>query len=387
MLGVDLPVTEWPRPNSSAATPFSPMKTPTVAGVIRFALNIFVAAGPLAPVLVQGQAEEEELRDYSKTNSVILSLVDASRRDNRWVHGLSHAFWEKDGRTTLMDVAGVPCRNLSLSEEGRAKGYFYFALNPSFKEQDVTRVRIDVEYYDGFEGQAGVLGLQYDASASADGFGVSSKQMLPNVPLNGSGQWLKATFHIRDGTFQNAQNSRSDFRLVASPPELSVRRVTVTLEPEQGPAAESLKFDASGEAALGEWNIQWDAGDKPTFSRGTNAAGRLRWLQIALASKGSGGSWRRSVLLEPGRYQFVGRVIVEDPSEGIGQAGGARLRVSGGAGSPAVSQSKDWTMLNYEFTMTNREYVELVCELRELQGSARFDLGSLKIIRRHEGPP
>jgi hypothetical protein len=42
--------------------------------------------------------------------------------------------------------------------------------------------------------------------------------------------WETATFHVRGATFNNSQNGGSDFRFSVNPPELYVRRVTVTRE-------------------------------------------------------------------------------------------------------------------------------------------------------------
>jgi hypothetical protein len=281
-----------------------------------------------------------------------------------------------------MEVQGVACRSLSLTEDGRSKGYLYFAIDPTFKEQDVSRVRIDVEYFDGFNQEEGVFGVQYDASGPADGRGYSSKQILPNVPLKGSGKWLKAAFHIGDATFQNAQNARSDFRLWASPPELCVSRVTVTLE-SSAPTVEPLKFDAAGQAKLREWNVQWDSGDKPSFARQFGDADGTRWLQIRASGRDMAGSWRTALLLEAGDYRFVGRVRTEGFQ---GAPGAVTLRASGRSASSAtsttVSEPNDWTTLIYDFTIAAQSYVELVCAFRGVQGSARFDLDSLRLIRR-----
>jgi hypothetical protein len=175
-----------------------------------------IVLAPLAPDPVRGQDDREYLEDFSKTNSVTLLLRDARRRNERSNAGLAHTSLERDARTDVQDVQGVACRCLSVIEGGWPKGYFYFATNPIFKEQDVSKVRVDVEYFDGFEGQMGVLGLQYDTTDPAEGTGYSSTQILPNVTLKGSGKWLKTSFHVRDATFRNAENSRSDFRLWAS---------------------------------------------------------------------------------------------------------------------------------------------------------------------------
>jgi hypothetical protein len=133
--------------------------------------------------------------------------------------------------------------------------------------------------------------------------------VYPNVRLKGSGKWLKATFHVRDGTFQNSQNGRADFRLWVSPPELCVSRVTVTLEPvPESPSAKPLAFDAAGEAKLREWNLQWDSGSKPSFSRSAARLDGPRWLEIGAPGTPAVGSWRTCALLEAGEYQFTGKM-------------------------------------------------------------------------------
>lgn len=342
--------------------------------------SLFVLT-PFTPHTAHGEDEQSPSKDFSKTNSVTLLLADAQRRGVSPSNGLSHAFWEKDGRTTMMEGEGVVCRCLSMTEEGRSKGYLYFSIDPTFKEQDVAKVKIDVEYFDGFDGQPGVFGLQYDARGSMDAIDTPYKPCPPNVPLKGSGKWLKATFHVRDATFRNSQNARSDFRLVVSPPELCVRRVSVTLEP-QAPVLVPLKFDKAGEAKLSEWNTQWDYSDKPSFSSQTNTTNGLRWLEIRAPGTESVGSWRTVVLLEPGEYQFVGRAKME----GV-QTGGVMLRASGKLGYKMVSEAAAWTPLIYDFTMTATDYAELICDFRSNQGAARFDLDSLKLVRKNYTPP
>jgi len=50
--------------------------------------------------------------------------------------------------------------------------------------------------------------------------------------LDGSKEWKKASFHIRDGAFENSENGHSDFRIEVVPPDINIRRVTVTREKE-----------------------------------------------------------------------------------------------------------------------------------------------------------
>jgi len=46
-----------------------------------------------------------------------------------------------------------------------------------------------------------------------------------------SGVWSVATFHLTNAVFLNSQRDGADFRLEVVPPDIYVRRVTVTREP------------------------------------------------------------------------------------------------------------------------------------------------------------
>jgi hypothetical protein len=157
-----------------------------------------------------------------------------------------------------------------------------------------------------------------------------------------------------------------------------VNRVTVTLDP-QAPAAEPLRFDAGGELKLLDWNVQWDAGTRRAFSRSPAGAVGSRWLQISAPDGSTAASWRTAPLLEPGEYQCTGKARTE---EAHAPGGGVTLRASGRSGANVVSDAPESTILTYDFTMSALGYLELVCELRGDHGNARFDLDSLKLIRK-----
>ena len=98
------------------------------------------------------------------------------------------------------------------------------------------------------------------------------------------------------------------------------------------------------------------------------------------------GSWRTSVLLEAGDYQFVGKVRTEGVAIDLPEnRTGVTLRISGSYQGKMVSDATNWTSLTYDFTIPALEYVELVCELRASQGTARFAVDSLKLIRKGKG--
>jgi hypothetical protein len=320
-------------------------------------------------------AQELFNQGFFTPDSVSLAMGQEASGNRLVGQGLAHAHLERDGLTTLTNVQGVACR--LMNSHRHPKSYAYFSIDPQFKQQhDLSRVTIEVEYFDGFQGQLGVFGVQYDSKGAEDGLGSAYQQTYPSVPLRGSEQWKKATFRLYRATFQNSQNAKSDFRLWASPPELFVRRVTVAIDRSPPGPFHPLAFNAAGEAAFTDWNVQWDSGSRPSFATSQSAEPGSRWLEIHAPGNLSLGSWRTSMLLEPGAYEFVGFVRTEGTEPGSG----ASLRVSFAKDARAIST--DGNMLAYDFTIDHLQYVELVCELLAAQGKAFFAADSLKLIRK-----
>ena len=164
-------------------------------------------------------------KDFSKSNAVTLLLAEAAPED-----GLKHSFREKDGLTTIVKVGELPCRLLNMKET-RQEAYLYFTIDPAFKKNDMRNVKIEVEYFDGvFDDNPAAFGIHYDGRGVARGSNPAYKPASQTARLSGSDAWRVATFQVRDAAFMNSQNGRSDFRISVRPPELYVRRVTVTRE-------------------------------------------------------------------------------------------------------------------------------------------------------------
>ena len=56
------------------------------------------------------------------------------------------------------------------------------------------------------------------------------------------------------------------------------------------------------------------------------------------------------------------------------------------SGSLIQTKETSRTTLAYNFTMPARDYVELLCDFRGSHGSVRFDLNSLKLVRKGKTP-
>lgn len=173
-----------------------------------------------APVTVASNATVPE--DYSLSNSVSVVLGENERS-----YGLIRSQNSGDGRTTVESIEGMSARAQRLTNN-RTTLNFYFRIDPSFKQHDLSTVRIDVEYLDP---QAGTMGVHYDAVGAENVSNPKYREANNPVRLTGSGVWRRATFRTRgDASFSNRQNGQSDFRIWAKTPVLFVGRVTVTQE-------------------------------------------------------------------------------------------------------------------------------------------------------------
>jgi hypothetical protein len=109
-------------------------------------------------------------------------------------------------------------------------------------------------------------------------------------------------------------------------------------------------------------------------------------VSLCIRANGPGpGTWRTRILLEKGRYRFVGTVRTTGIENlGGGKNKGAALRVLGvrGAQPGYVIGNADWTPLSLEFEVVPPTHeVELLCEFRGVRGVAWFALDSLRLVR------
>jgi len=180
---------------------------------------IILLAGCHRKSTVESTVESGGPRDFSTASQVTIALGEPAGEAGE---GLQLISWS-DGLSSPAVLDGVPCRQLNLPPGGT--GYFYFALDPSFKKGDSKDFRVDVEFFDD---QPGVLSLQFDGSKTWQTRDATYVGTDHNVGLTGAKRWKVEPFKIHDATFNNAQNGRADFRLRVNSPNLYVSRVTVT---------------------------------------------------------------------------------------------------------------------------------------------------------------
>ena len=150
--------------------------------------------------------------------------------------GIKHLNKERDGRTTITNLDGVPCRYLNRAAENKWNGFLYFALHPDFKARQLTAARVEIEYfvrnptffrlqYDGMQGETP---KPYKSTLAENEATVKFGTAVTFSRARQANAWQTATFRLIDGVFLNSQNGGADFRLEVTPADIYVRRVTVT---------------------------------------------------------------------------------------------------------------------------------------------------------------
>jgi hypothetical protein len=148
------------------------------------------------------------------------------------------------------------------------------------------------------------------------------------------------------------------------------------------PAA-PLQFAQGKGASLKDWSFKGGITQPSNGSR--ELADGRQTLRVTGSGLASSGSWRATVFLAPGHYEFTGLGRTEGLLPNLGKSpSGVILRISGERATRGISVSSEWKPLSYEFNIRGAEEVELVCEFRG-QGSGLFDSGTLRLILK--GPP
>jgi hypothetical protein len=174
----------------------------------------------LALLLEGGCKRRTQATDYSHAQSLSIELRKVNRQ-----HGLSQVAWDNDGSATVASVEGAECRRIARNGPNRA--YMYFTVDPSFKTDYMTDVKLTVEYFDS---PAGSFDIQYDGydpngKSRKSGAYTSSRK---HVTQTGTRAWMTETFELKDARFDNRQNGHADFRIRLLTSELYIRSVALT---------------------------------------------------------------------------------------------------------------------------------------------------------------
>src|SRR5262249_48971203 len=115
--------------------------------------------------------------------------------------------------------------------------------------------------------------------------------------------------------------------------------------------------------------------------------------EINITGSATLASWRTTLLLGPGQYQFHGLARMERSprprNSRIVDRGAICLRTSEDTTSLTVTNPTCWIAFTNNFTVQTPKHVELICEFSGTRGRAQFDVNSLKLrqLSRNETSP
>jgi hypothetical protein len=132
-----------------------------------------------------------------------------------------------------------------------------------------------------------------------------------------------------------------------------------------------------GKASLAKYAWERHADEKEADEREQDKRSCFR----VTAGPRKGGDFRLQLATGPGRYRLTAMVKTSGVVAGKDEKEkGARLRISGMSGVPALAGNNDWRQVSVEFSVAEADPV-LVLELRAEAGEAWFDRNSLTLTR------
>jgi len=188
---------------------------------IRILFRMLMVAG-LAFALAAGCGKKPSVPpNYAASNEVRILLGKVNRE-----FGLRQALWDKDGATTPQVIKGQPCQAHKHLPQ-HADGFIYFTVDPAFKQQNCSTVRIYVDYFDATQGSFDIqYNGHYGRTTKFEPYMSTPKKELQRHTL----AWETAEFRLKNVSFENAQNGNADFRIRIWTPEFYVSRVRVVRE-------------------------------------------------------------------------------------------------------------------------------------------------------------
>lgn len=140
-----------------------------------------------------------------------------------------------------------------------------------------------------------------------------------------------------------------------------------------------LKIQSVHVFNLSGWSSRRDSG-RPNFSRQDRNG--VDGLQITANSPADAGTWRRSVLLEPGRYRFEGRARLENTSRwNLVLSPTVSMRSSEPGQTKRTDRGPGVVAFAQDFAVDALRRVEFICEIKGGPGRVIFESGTLKVQR------
>lgn len=141
----------------------------------------------------------------------------------------------------------------------------------------------------------------------------------------------------------------------------------------------TLPFPNGDTVALTGWRFR--EGLKSSMQGMKSTEDQREAFRIEAQGTADSASWRKTVMLDSGHYEFQAQACVKGvPATATNS--GVVLRLSGDRENVPLLQNTKWSPLTCAFEVSVPMEVELVCEFRGTTGFALFDAGSLKLKRK-----
>jgi serine/threonine protein kinase len=126
-----------------------------------------------------------------------------------------------DGSFTIVEQGGRRCWLVPKQPDH----HLYFGIDAATRSTFGTECKIELEYRNTGTGE---IVLHYDSTDASLPLNGAYKEHPNIIRRMNTGQWLKATFPIRDARFSNSQNEGADFRFHNRGDALLIRGVRIT---------------------------------------------------------------------------------------------------------------------------------------------------------------
>lgn len=219
----------------------------------------------------------------------------------------------------------------------------------------------------------------------------SRQRYLARIGELSTNEFTVATLHARvdrmasrlRGALKDHRSLRRSFDAAVENLKSRIARRAASVAGQLRNLPQPAPLAADNGVRLGSWSFK--SGSTRTASGGRTTSDGRPLLTISTRGPESTGSWRSSVLLDAGHYEFTGMARTEGLPSNAPGTNGVLLRISGERSTRGIAIAPDWTRFSYEFDVRGVVDVELACEYRGPEGRGVFDLNTVRLVRL--GPP
>jgi spore coat protein H len=162
-----------------------------------------------------------------------------------------------------------------------------------------------------------------------------------------------------------------------------IERRVVSVGDQLANPRQPLAFGKTGSAILKAWGFKTDSSGEARGERSLQDGHYQLKIHGGQNQARTWASWRHSELLDEGIYELRARVRLD---AGVTPNGmptpEIALRLSGQRGGFPRASGAEWQELVHTFEVSGPTEIEMLCELRGVNGTALIDANSLRLIKR-----